>query len=194
MDGRLAHVASSINITENKNNEALIRDMAEHDPLTALPNRRKFMADLDEIIEALKQNGGEGYLFFMDLDDFKEINDTLGHIAGDTLLSGIGKYFLEHEAVLGRPYRYGGDEFVIIAVDKSEEDLERIRNALLERFSAEWELANPGVLCGISIGAVKFSGDDTDTQDLIRRADAAMYEVKKSGKHGFHLSGRKNHA
>ncbi|GHV69021.1 hypothetical protein AGMMS49928_10050 [Spirochaetia bacterium] len=190
-DGQLAHVVSSINITENKSNEELIRDMAEHDTLTALPNRRKFITDLDESLEVLKQNGGEGYLFFMDLDDFKKINDTLGHLAGDNLLCGIGKYLLEHELIFGRSYRYGGDEFVIIAVNKSEEDLEQIRDALLERFSAEWELSDIGALCGISIGAVKFSGADDNTKDLIQRADAAMYEVKKSGKHGFRLSGEK---
>jgi diguanylate cyclase (GGDEF)-like protein len=188
VDGRLVHVVSSINITENKHNEDLIRQMAEQDTLTCLPNRRKFVADLDTCLEALRQEGGEGYLFFMDLDDFKKVNDTLGHLEGDALLLTIGKFLVENQLILGSPYRYGGDEFVIIAVNKTREDLEQIRDMLLNRFSAEWRFKGLEARCGISIGAVKFSGTDCNAADLIRRADAAMYEVKRSGKHGFRLS------
>jgi diguanylate cyclase (GGDEF)-like protein len=188
VDGRLAHVVSSINISENKRNEELIRRMAEEDTLTGLPNRRKFMADLEAGLETARRDRTGGCLLFMDLDDFKGINDTLGHLEGDALLSGIGKFLLENRETLGAPYRYGGDEFVIISPAKSGEELRRIRDILLEHFSGS-RPGTPGASCGISIGAVRFSGNDGGAEDLIRRADAAMYRVKRSGKHGFLLSG-----
>ncbi|MDR2158710.1 MAG: sensor domain-containing diguanylate cyclase [Treponema sp.] len=189
-DGRLARVVSSIDITENRRNEDLIRKMAENDTLTSLPNRRKFVADLEESLVRMRKNGKTGYLLFMDLDDFKGINDTLGHLAGDKLLCTIADFLQGARDTLGIPYRYGGDEFVILAENRGPEDLNCIRSTLLDRFDAEWQLGERAVPCKISIGAVVIPDRETPSEVLVRAADIAMYEVKRSGKHGFRMVNR----
>ncbi|GHV78357.1 hypothetical protein AGMMS49944_01480 [Spirochaetia bacterium] len=186
VDGRLAHVVSSINITENKYNEMLVRRMAECDALTALPNRGKLIEDLNKMLNRAVPDQGIGYLIFIDLDDFKEANDTHGHLLGDALLRQIGHYLLSENRTLGMPYRYGGDEFVIVAENRTEDDLGRIREMLLNRFSTEWRIDGNSIICGISAGAVPLK--KKTAEELIYAADMAMYEVKKNGKHGFRLS------
>jgi diguanylate cyclase (GGDEF)-like protein len=188
IDGRLAHVVSSINITENKHNEMLVRRLAEIDILTSLPNRGKLMEDLNSILTRAAAENCRGYLIFMDLDDFKNANDTHGHLAGDALLRQIGQFLMNESASLGSSYRYGGDEFAILALDKSTEDLERIRNLLLGRFSREWHIQGKAIFCGISVGAVEILRESKTAEELIHIADMAMYEVKKSGKHGFRMA------
>jgi diguanylate cyclase (GGDEF)-like protein/PAS domain S-box-containing protein len=189
-DGRLARVVSSIDITENKRNEELIRKMAETDTLTTLPNRRKFITDLEESLARMRKNGKTGYLLFMDLDDFKGINDTLGHLAGDELLCTIADFLQGARETLGVPYRYGGDEFVVLTENRGPEDLELIRSTLLDRFDAPWELKEQPIPCKISIGAVAIPDGNTPPEILVRAADIAMYEVKRSGKHGFRMVNR----
>ncbi|MDR1902437.1 MAG: GGDEF domain-containing protein [Treponema sp.] len=188
VDGRLVHLSSSINITENKKKEELIRRLAEHDPLTGLYNRRKFIDDFEEAISLMKNNGTAGYLLFMDLDDFKHINDTMGHLEGDALLGCIAGYLSENEELIGTPYRYGGDEFAIIARNKTTQDLFRARDALLERFTRNWQMREHAGVCGISIGAVLIPEGERHAAELIQAADLAMYAVKKGGKHGFKLA------
>jgi diguanylate cyclase (GGDEF)-like protein len=188
IDGRLAHVVSSINITENKYNEMLVRRLAEIDALTSLPNRGKLVEDLNTILEQSAGDACRGYLLFMDLDDFKKANDTYGHLAGDALLRQIGHFLVNESATLGAAYRYGGDEFVILALGKSEEDLDRIRDLLLNRFSREWHIEDNAIFCGVSIGAAEILRDSKTAEGLIYAADMAMYEVKKDRKHGFRLA------
>jgi diguanylate cyclase (GGDEF)-like protein len=188
LDGRLVHVVSSINITESKRNEMLVRRLAEIDTLTSLSNRGKLMEDLNVLLTQAVGENDQGYLLFMDLDDFKSANDTYGHLAGDSLLRQIGRFLTNENAALGSSYRYGGDEFAILALDKAEEDLIRIRNLLLGRFSREWHIGDNAILCGVSIGAVKIPRGGKTAEELIHAADMAMYEVKKSGKNGFRLT------
>jgi diguanylate cyclase (GGDEF)-like protein len=188
IDGRLAHVVSSINITENKYNEMMVRRLAEIDPLTSLPNRGKLVEDLNIILTQIAGENSQGYLIFMDLDDFKKANDTYGHLAGDALLHQISKFFVDEGATLGSAYRYGGDEFVILALNKSGQDLDRIKDLLLDRFSREWHIGDNIIFCGTSIGAVEISRRSETAEALIHAADMAMYEVKKDRKHGFRLA------
>jgi diguanylate cyclase (GGDEF)-like protein len=188
VDGRLAHVVSSIDITENKYNEMLVRRLAECDALTSLPNRGKLLEDLNRTLSTLKRENSEGYLFFIDLDDFKKANDTYGHLEGDVLLRLVGHFLQSESNTLGMPYRFGGDEFVIIAENKSGEDLEKIRKLLMDRFNREWRINDHAVYCGLSVGAVNIPLGERKAEELIHAADMAMYEVKKSGKHGFLLS------
>jgi diguanylate cyclase (GGDEF)-like protein len=191
VDGRLAHVVSSINITENKYNEMLVRRLAECDALTSLPNRGKLVEDLNKMLVRTDAAKDRGYLIFMDLDDFKRTNDSYGHLMGDALLRQIGHFLLSENEALGMPYRYGGDEFVIVSENKTEDDLYRIRDALLNRFSGEWRIDGNSIFCGVSAGAVKIPLGNNTAEELIYAADMAMYEVKKNGKHGFRLSGTK---
>jgi diguanylate cyclase (GGDEF)-like protein len=190
VDGRLAHVVSSVDITENKYNEMLIRRLAESDSLTSLPNRGKLLEDLELSLKRMKKDAAHGYLLFIDLDDFKKINDTFGHLDGDALLRQVGHFLHNEKAVLGMPYRYGGDEFVIISEYKTLDQLAHIHDILLEKFSREWQLNGHSVYCGISIGAARIPDRNKSAVELIHAADMAMYEVKRRGKHGFRLSGR----
>lgn len=189
VDGRLAHVVSSINITESKKNEELVIKLAETDSLTGLPNRRKFMEDFALSLETAKKERRACYLLFMDLDDFKKINDASGHLAGDGLLGKISSFLLNEAALYGRAYRYGGDELVIIAEDKTEKELRSFTDLLLSHFSAGWKVDGKKLRCGVSIGAVRYPSGDADIKELIRIADETMYEVKRSGKNGFRLGG-----
>jgi diguanylate cyclase (GGDEF)-like protein len=158
--------------------------------LTSLFNQGKLLEDLNGILTRTVQEEYRGYLIFMDLDDFKEANDSYGHLAGDSLLRQIGHFLLSEKAALGFSYRYGGDEFVILALDKSEEDMYRIRNLLLSRFSREWQIGDQTIRCGISVGAVRIPREGKTAEDLINAADTAMYEVKKNGKNRFLLADR----
>lgn len=181
VDGRLAHVVSSVDITENKQNEALVRQLAEYDTLTGLPNRRKLMQDCDAQLAQCEQEGQEGYVLFFDLDGFKKINDEIGHRAGDDLLRAIGQ-FLESEPLLdGRSYRHGGDEFVILALDCGLEAVQGIIDRLLARFDQPWPIVDGNVMCRTSIGVCKYPDDATTASDLLHAADLAMYESKRAG-------------
>jgi diguanylate cyclase (GGDEF)-like protein len=189
VDGRLAHVISSVNITESKKNEDLVKKLAETDGLTGLPNRRKFMEDFELSLENAKKEGRRSCLLFMDLDDFKSVNDIRGHLAGDGLLEAISSFLLKAAAKYGKAYRYGGDELVIIAEDTTGAELEAFKDVLLSHFDKGWKVDGKNLRCGVSIGAVLYPEGNEGIKELIRRADETMYEVKRGGKHGFRLSG-----
>lgn len=178
IDGRLAIVGSNVDITENKKNEEKIRYHAEYDALTGLANRHKLLLDCDDGIEKLKRENREGYLVFCDLNKFKQVNDTLGHQAGDELLKLIGQFFKENEHTSNRTYRYGGDEFIILCFDHTYEEV----TALVEHFNREfkklWKLQAGEVYCGISAGITRYPLDALTTSDLLHSADKAMYEAK----------------
>lgn len=177
VDGRLAHVVSSVDITENKQNEALIRQLAEYDALTELPNRRKLMQDCERQIST----GKTGYVLFFDLDGFKKINDEIGHRAGDELLYEIGRFLESNPLLKGRSYRHGGDEFVTLAFGASEVEVALMIEALLTRFGQPWHITDGQVSCKTSIGIASFPSDAQNGSDLIHKADMAMYKAKNAG-------------
>jgi diguanylate cyclase (GGDEF)-like protein len=159
----------------------------EHDTLTGLPNRQKFTTDIHKSIERMRQNGSSGYLLFMDLDDFHDINKTIGHVQADKLLCDIGEFLYSNREILGMPYRIGGDEFVILAENTSPAALDKIRDLLLRSFTAKRGPEGPAVICNSSIGAVAIPQGEVPVDELIEAADDAMYEVKESGKGGFRV-------
>ncbi|HBU12279.1 MAG TPA: GGDEF domain-containing protein [Clostridiales bacterium] len=189
VDGRLAHVVSSVDITENKRNEQIISHMANYDALTELPNRRKLVADCDERISRNKTGGG--FVLFLDLDGFKLVNDSLGHKAGDEMLQQLGKYFLHGAETKGNSYRNGGDEFVILLSGDKKSIAEDVARKILKRFKKPWKLTEGTVYCNTSIGIAQYPKDGKNAEELLHAADATMYLAKRSGAGNARFTGKK---
>lgn len=182
VDGRLAHVVSSADITDNKEKEALIQYMANYDSLTNLPNRRMLVNDCKKRID-LATDTEMGYLLFFDIDGFKKVNDNYGHDAGDELLIMLGRFFSGIPLLKDSIYRNGGDEFVAIIGGESitKENIQNLARFILARFMKPWKLKAGSVLCNTSIGVACFPEDGSTAEELLRKADMSMYQVKKSG-------------
>ncbi len=181
----LGYVANVRDITERKEAEALLAHQALHDPLTGLPNRQLIMDRAQQMLARARRHRQPVAAFFIDLDNFKDANDTLGHDAGDKLLQAVARRFvgiLREGDTVGR---LGGDEFVVLAEGSSlsagpEVVAERILDVLREPFRLEgYEQTSLAVSASIGIAF----GDRGTAQDLIRDADVALYQAKAAGKH-----------
>ena len=181
-DGRLAHVVSSADITENKRNEALIERLANYDQLTGLPNRRMLVNECDQRINRTTA-AGKGYLLFFDIDGFKAINDQLGHDAGDEFLIQLGQFFAGIPMLKDSIYRNGGDEFVALLDGEgvTKENVQSLCGFIHERFKRPWHLTKGPVRCSTSIGVACFPEDGRSAEALLQKADQAMYLSKNQG-------------
>lgn len=184
VDGRIALAISSIDITENIYNERKLRYYSQHDELTSLGNRHKLLLDCDDFLEQLRTEKRQGYVMFADVDKFKDVNDQYGHTIGDALLREIGKFFNTYEKTKNRAYRYAGDEFVFLLDQTDKDGLEQVKDHIINRFKAPWNLGEVSVLCGISVGVTETNGKGRTTTDLLNDADARMYEMKTRNKEG----------
>lgn len=182
VDGRLAHVVSSADITDNKRNEALIENMANYDQLTKLPNRRMLLKECERRIDQAS-SAEHGYLLFFDIDGFKVINDTFGHDAGDEFLIQLGAFFSNIPLLKDSIYRNGGDEFVAIIGGESvtKDHIYSLTHFIHERFTRPWHLKKGNAFCNTSIGVACYPEDGKTAEILIQQADMAMYQVKKTG-------------
>jgi len=187
IDGRLAHIVSSVDITENKRNEALIQRMAEYDSLTSLPNRYRMTKEMDHMMPIMAENKTDGYIIFFDLDGFKDVNDRLGHIVGDELLTAIGKALESNPYTKNYSYRFGGDEFIILCYGDRVGKLPDILRFLEKGFSIPHPEGSGEVHCFFSIGISHCPYDDDKTSGLIRKADIAMYASKGNSKVKTHF-------
>jgi len=164
--------------------EAHARHLAFHDVLTGLPNRAYFNERLEAALSGVRQGDTEVALIFMDLDRFKEVNDTFGHPAGDELIRRLASRL---DAVLGPNdvlARMGGDEFAIIKVDApSKEDVEQFCRAIIADISQPFEVLGHHAVVGVSIGVALAPEACTDRSELARKADIALYRAKKSRRH-----------
>ena len=186
-DETVALVVSS-DITELKVTQDLMEHMAYHDALTDLPNRSYLIERLEEEVKRAGRRGEFGALLFIDLDQFKNINDSLGHPAGDAVLKHVAERLRESVSVDDIVVRLGGDEFVIVlialdndmeaAILKAEASAERIRRNISQAYvHNELQLHVTG-----SVGIVMFPEEDVSVHELLRYADTAMYSVKESGR------------
>jgi diguanylate cyclase (GGDEF)-like protein/PAS domain S-box-containing protein len=168
--------------SEQRELESQLRERALHDPLTGLPNRALF---LDRIEQALQRAGRDDELVsvaFIDLDDFKAINDTLGHAAGDELLVGVADRLRQTLRGMDTAARLGGDEFAVLLAGLPEHaEVVRVAERLLDALSAPHELGGQARHALPSIG-ISIGGDGATAEDLMRQADAAMYAAKRAGK------------
>ncbi|MEA5003896.1 MAG: GGDEF domain-containing protein, partial [Christensenella sp.] len=186
VDGRLAHVVSSADITENKRNEAMIEKLANYDQLTGLPNRRMLIRECEGRIDKATATE-QGYLLFFDIDGFKAINDNFGHDEGDEFLIQLGKFFSSIPMIGDSIYRNGGDEFVAVlggeAITKA--NIRSLVGFIHERFKKPWKLKTGEIYCSASIGVSCYPEDGTTAEELLKKADMAMYQVKKAGGKGM---------
>jgi len=173
-------------VTERKKQEERIRYLATHDSLTGLPNRIMFSQLLSHAVEAARRYERQIAVFFIDLDRFKIINDSLGHEAGDQLLSGITARFRQTLRSMDVIARLGGDEFVVMIEPVSGEEQAAVVARKLLAVSME-PFTIMGEECRItaSIGISIYPGDGEDEQTLIKHADMAMYLAKEEGKNNF---------
>ena len=181
------YVGTLIDITIRKKAEAEINSLAFYDPLTQLPNRRMLMKRLKMAFSASERHHNYGALLFIDLDDFKTINDTLGHDFGDSLLRQVATRLNANVQESNTVARLGGDEFVVLLEDLStniEEaaaEAELVSETILEMIGKPYQLNDYTHTCGASIGVTIFSGQQLTVEELLKRTDLAMYDAKKVG-------------
>ena len=182
VDGRPVILVTCSDVTVNK----LYAEAVEHqtfiDYLTKLPNRYRCDMILPEVMAEAAKSGMEGCLLMIDLDDFRRINNHWGHDYGDDLLLNIAAYLKETFPETNKVFRFGGDEFVILINHLESKWVDDFISELLRRSARPWKAIDREFQCTFSIGAVKFSGRDSDHRTVLRRADLAMYDAKNQGK------------
>jgi diguanylate cyclase (GGDEF)-like protein/PAS domain S-box-containing protein len=173
-----------VDITERKHLEAKLSRHAFYDNLTGLPNRALFMERLERAIaHRLRQSQGMIAVLFLDLDDFKVVNDTLGHAAGDSLLTTVANRLASTARPIDTPARFGGDEFtVLLEALEGPEDALQVAARLAERLAEPMEVGGRDLIVSVSIGIGITSDGLTSAEDLVSQADIAMYRAKENGK------------
>ena len=176
-------------ITERKKLEEQLTQMAKYDNLTGLANRALFKEFLHMSLARSERRGKSTGVMYLDLDHFKEINDTLGHDAGDALLVSVANRLQECVRDGDMVARLGGDEFAIVLDDVANPgDAELIAKKILEQFSKPHDLSGELRKVGTSIGIATSSHSGDDPELLIKAADDAMYVAKKSGRNGYRMA------
>ncbi len=197
ISGNVTNYVSTFNdISLNKATEEEIRNLAFFDPLTDLPNRRLLMDRLKQALASSQRSGKEGALLFLDLDNFKAINDTLGHDTGDQLLQQVAERLTGCVREGDTVARLGGDEFVVMLEDLSEQAMEAaaqteaIAIKILNSLNQPYQLGDYKYNNTPSIGITLFNsqeilGQKLETDELLKQADIAMYQAKNSGRNGI---------
>jgi len=174
-------------ITEKKEADEIIWKQANYDVLTNLPNRRLFSDRLEHEIKIAHRTNRSLALLFIDLDYFKQVNDTLGHDKGDILLVKASERINESVRESDTVARMGGDEFTAILpqIDTTE-DVERVIKLIIEKMSQPFDLNGTTVSISASVGVAIYPKDALNSQELLQNADKAMYDAKKQGRSRFY--------
>ncbi|MFI3155956.1 MAG: PAS domain S-box protein [Methylococcaceae bacterium] len=182
--GEITHFVSvTEDISERKHSESVIRHLAFYDPLTDLPNRTLFRDRLEQAIILAERNGNSFALMYLDLDRFKNVNDTLGHPMGDCLLKAVAERMRQGLRDSDTVARLGGDEFAVIVQDMSiSEDVMRLAEHLLKTLATPFFIEEHELFTSFSIGISIYPQDAVDIDFLIKAADVALYRAKESGR------------
>ena len=187
--GQTTHYAGLFtDITQNRKNEEQIRQLAYYDALTGVPNRRLLEDRLEHAIRHAHRKDMLLAVMFIDLDQFKEVNDTLGHAVGDELLlqftSRVRDYLREDDTLA----RLGGDEFIVLLPELDKlSDVTQVAERLIELNRKPYVINNESIQVGSSIGISLYPEDGTTVQELLNGADIAMYRSKRDGRNQYHL-------
>ncbi len=182
VDGSIVSLSTLNNITQKIEYEKLIEMQAMNDHLTGLPNRRRLEKDFQDLVDQSLRDNTFGYILFLDLDNFKNVNDGLGHQYGDTLLQNISEFLKTLPYTGHYTYRFGGDEFILLVENKYCNQINDIVNTLLERFREKWDLINTTYYCTMSMGIAKYPYDGITLFEILKKVDMAMYRAKNQGK------------
>ncbi|MGB2710169.1 MAG: EAL domain-containing protein [Conexibacter sp.] len=175
-------------VTERRLAEQKLEHQALHDPLTDLPNRALFLDRLEHAITRSRRPDSSLAVYFCDVDDFKNINDSLGHETGDELLVALPPRLRQALRAGDTVARFGGDEFVILCEDlDSEAEAIRIAERIAETFALPFEIDERQHYLSVSVGVVFVKGGQASAPEVLRDADAAMYRAKGSGKGRFEV-------
>ena len=184
--GETYRLAVVRDITARKEAQKRIEFMAHHDMLTQLPNRTYMQERLEKVLALARRRHGAAAILFIDLDNFKTVNDSLGHHAGDQLLCEIARRLSGAVRDADLVARLGGDEFLVVLSDlASRADAAIVAAKLLEIINAAAQIDGHRLSVSPSIGISVFPGDGESADELIRHADAAMYHAKDSGRSNF---------
>lgn len=193
IDGEVTHFVGVINdVTQARHYERRLKHLAHHDPLTGLANRALLLEKLSTALDNAIRTQVTGALAFIDLDNFKYINDTFGHDLGDAVLKEIAERLKNCVRSDDTAARVGGDEFVMVINDQaSVADIAELVERIRESVSLPVRVGGHTILPGVSIGVGVFPSDGTTTEQIMRAADAAMYHAKRLGKNNcqFYTSG-----
>lgn len=183
----VSYVGVFTDISKLKASESKLEFLAHHDPLTGLPNRLLLMSRLEHALVSAQRNNKFLAVLMIDLDRFKEVNDSLGHLAGDELLQQVGKRILSRLRSVDMVCRLGGDEFTVLLEDIAHaDDAARIANEIIASVSEPWQL-NSGheVRIGASVGISLYPAHGDSAEHLIQHADTALYQAKSEGRGRF---------
>lgn len=160
-----------------------LQHLAEHDPLTRLPNRRQLFTHLTDAIDRASNQGTFVGVFFLDLDNFKNINDSMGHAFGDRVLEAIAEQLRATADPGGFAARLGGDEFTVVYDDaRSQDDVRRVGGELVRAFQRPISINGRDLAVSISVGASIYPDHGVDAESLLRAADAALFRAKALGR------------
>lgn len=189
IDGRYQYHAFLHDITERKKNEARLQQMAQHDQLTGLPNRNLFFDRLDQALARNVRNQDWLALMYLDVDRFKQVNDSLGHAVGDLLLQAFSARVFTTVRASDTLARLGGDEFSLIAEGlHSPQAAEDLAAKIVALAASEFVLEDQVIKVGASIGVAVVNGQRIAADALLEQADQALYAVKKAGRNGYRVT------